>query len=33
MSNREIRERREMVMDGAQGGIVRQLLERRGMVG
>jgi type I restriction enzyme M protein len=31
--NREIRERREKVLDGVQSGIVRELLELRGMVG
>jgi type I restriction enzyme M protein len=31
--NREIREKRERVLDGVQSGIVRELLELRGMVG
>ena len=31
--NREIREKRERVLDGVESGIVRELLELRGMVG
>jgi hypothetical protein len=31
--NREIHERRERLLDGLESGIVRELLELRGMVG
>jgi hypothetical protein len=31
--NRESREKREMVLDGLESGIVKELLELRGMIG